>query len=68
MEEKDLGSLTEGKKADLIIIALKATSNDQYEPLIRPLLKQDTLILTLQNGLGCGKLPLDNILCASDGF
>ena len=39
-------------KADLIIIALKATSNDQYEPLIRPLLKQDTLILTLQNGLG----------------
>lgn len=38
--------------ADLIIITFKTTSNDQYEPLIRPLLKQSTLILTLQNGLG----------------
>src|SRR5207237_3823032 len=27
-------------------------SNDQYEPLIRPLLKADTAILTMQNGLG----------------
>ncbi len=39
-------------QADLVIIALKTTANDQYEPLVRPLLKADTLILTLQNGLG----------------
>lgn len=40
-------------KADLVIVALKATANDQYEALIGPLLKDDTAILTLQNGLGC---------------
>ena len=39
-------------KADLVIVTLKATANDQYEPLIRPLLKGSTAILTLQNGLG----------------
>jgi 2-dehydropantoate 2-reductase len=38
--------------ADLVLITLKTTSNDQFEPLIRPLLKDDTAILTLQNGLG----------------
>ena len=38
--------------ADLVIVTLKTTSNDQYEPLIRPLLKESTAILTLQNGLG----------------
>jgi 2-dehydropantoate 2-reductase len=35
-----------------VIVTLKATANDQYEPLIRPLLKDSTQILTLQNGLG----------------
>jgi 2-dehydropantoate 2-reductase len=39
-------------KADLVIVTLKTTSNDQLAPLIAPLLKEDTLILTLQNGLG----------------
>src|SRR5687768_272277 len=39
-------------KADLVIVTLKATANDQYEPLISPLLKTNTQILTLQNGLG----------------
>lgn len=39
-------------RVDLVIIALKATANDQYEALIRPLVKDNTLILTLQNGLG----------------
>ena len=39
-------------RADLVIVTLKATSNDQYEPLIRPLVGDATLILTLQNGLG----------------
>jgi 2-dehydropantoate 2-reductase len=39
-------------KADLVIVTLKTVSNHLYEPLIRPLLKDDTAILTLQNGLG----------------
>ncbi len=39
-------------KADLVLVTLKATSNDAYESLIRPLLKEDSAILTLQNGLG----------------
>jgi 2-dehydropantoate 2-reductase len=38
--------------ADLVLVTLKATSNDQLGPLISPLLKDDTIILTLQNGLG----------------
>ena len=38
--------------ADLVIVTLKTTSNDLFEPLIRPLLKDSTAILTLQNGLG----------------
>jgi len=39
-------------KADLAIVTLKTTANDGFEPLIRPLLKEGTTILTLQNGLG----------------
>ncbi|MGE5612230.1 MAG: putative 2-dehydropantoate 2-reductase [Bacillota bacterium] len=39
-------------RADLVIVTLKATANDQYEALIRPLIKDNTVILTLQNGLG----------------
>src|SRR2546423_13939526 len=35
-------------KADLVIVALKSTSNDQLDPLVRPLLNEDTAILTLQ--------------------
>ncbi len=38
--------------ADLVIVALKATSNHLYGPLIGPLLHEQTAILTLQNGLG----------------
>jgi 2-dehydropantoate 2-reductase len=38
--------------ADLVIVTLKTTHNGQYEPLIRPLVKQGTAMLTLQNGLG----------------
>ena len=37
---------------DLVVVTLKSTSADSYEPLIRPLLKEDTGIVTLQNGLG----------------
>jgi 2-dehydropantoate 2-reductase len=39
-------------KSDLVIVTLKTTANHLFEPLIRPLLKPDTTILTLQNGLG----------------
>ena len=37
---------------DLVIIALKATSNSALLELIPPLLHEETLLLTLQNGLG----------------
>jgi 2-dehydropantoate 2-reductase len=37
---------------DLVLIALKATSNDAMLELIPPLLHRDTILLTLQNGLG----------------
>lgn len=39
-------------KVDLVIVTLKTTANDQYAPLITPLLHESTAILTLQNGLG----------------
>lgn len=39
-------------KVDLVIVSLKTTSNSLFEPLIRPLLGDNTAILTLQNGLG----------------
>ena len=37
---------------DLVIIAMKATANEVLLELLPPLLKDDTMILTLQNGLG----------------
>ncbi len=36
----------------LVIVAVKTTSNTQLPPLITPLLGEETMILTLQNGLG----------------
>jgi len=39
-------------QCDLVIITLKTTANEFYQPLISPLLKEDTIVLTLQNGLG----------------
>lgn len=39
-------------KVDCVIVTLKTTANTQYEPLIAPLLHDQTAILTLQNGLG----------------
>ena len=38
--------------ADLVFVGLKTTSNSFFEELIHPLLREDTLILTAQNGLG----------------
>lgn len=37
---------------DLVIVALKATDNNSLERILPPLLKKDTVIMTLQNGLG----------------
>lgn len=37
---------------DVVIVALKATANDQLKKLITPLLKKDTAIVILENGLG----------------
>jgi 2-dehydropantoate 2-reductase len=39
-------------KPNWVIVALKSTDNDQFEALIRPLLGEQTAIVTLQNGLG----------------
>jgi len=38
--------------ADLVIIALKSTANDQFARLLPPLVGPATAVLTLQNGLG----------------
>jgi len=37
---------------DLVIVAVKATSNDDLLDLLPPLLHETTMLLTLQNGLG----------------
>lgn len=38
--------------ADIVLIAVKATSNHLFPKLIPPLLKDDTALVTLQNGIG----------------
>ena len=37
---------------DVVMIGLKTTSNDQFSKLLPPLVKSNTAVLTLQNGLG----------------
>lgn len=37
---------------DLVIVSVKATANDSLAKLLPPLMGPDTLVLTLQNGLG----------------
>ena len=37
---------------DLVVVALKATANDQLRRLLPPLIGPNTTVLTLQNGLG----------------
>jgi len=39
-------------KVDLVLIGLKTTANHQYKNLIPPLVGKETIVLTLQNGLG----------------
>jgi 2-dehydropantoate 2-reductase len=38
--------------SDLVLVAVKTTTNGDLPPLIAPLLGEKTMILTLQNGLG----------------
>jgi 2-dehydropantoate 2-reductase len=38
--------------SDLVLIALKSTANDVFGQLLPPLVHADTMLLTLQNGLG----------------
>lgn len=45
-------SSTEIGPVDLVLIALKATANDELGHLVAPLLHEATAIVTLQNGLG----------------
>ncbi|MSU56795.1 MAG: 2-dehydropantoate 2-reductase [Pedosphaera sp.] len=37
---------------DLVLVALKATANDQFSKLLPPLVGPHTAVMTLQNGLG----------------
>jgi 2-dehydropantoate 2-reductase len=46
------GSPAEIGPCDLVILAIKATSNVVLKTLLPPLLGPETLVLTLQNGLG----------------
>jgi len=53
-------STSEIGPVDLVIIALKTTSNDLLLDLLPPLLKEDTMLLTLQNGLGSDAFLADH--------
>jgi 2-dehydropantoate 2-reductase len=63
---------TDAGSCDLVIIATKASGIESAARCISPLLHNDTLILTIQNGLGaaeriCRHLPPDNILLGVAG-
>ena len=63
---------TDAGSCDLVIIATKASGIESAARCITPLLHTDTLILTIQNGLGaaeriCQYLPPDNILLGVAG-
>ena len=45
---------------DLVLVALKATSNPDLLELIPPLLHDKTMLLTLQNGFGSDEFLADN--------
>ena len=46
------GTAAEIGVCDLVIVALKATANDQLARMLPPLMGEHTVVLTLQNGLG----------------
>lgn len=39
-------------KSDIVIVALKSTNNHLLKEMLPPLLKEDTLVLLIQNGIG----------------
>lgn len=41
-------------EVDLVIVSIKTTSNDQLAHLLPPLIGKETIVLTLQNGMGNG--------------
>ena len=43
-------------EVDLVLVGLKTYANDRLVELVRPLVGRDTIILTLQNGLGCEEI------------
>ena len=51
-EVKAYATTREIGTCDLVIVALKATANAALEELLPPLLGPETVVLTLQNGLG----------------
>jgi len=53
-ETEDIGPV------DLVLIALKTTSNEALKELIPPLLHENTMLLTLQNGLGNEEFLAEN--------
>lgn len=62
-------SASEIGPCDLVIVGLKATANDQFEALVKPLLHEKTEVLTLQNGMGNAEalaqwVPADRIQAA----
>ena len=65
---------SEPGSCDLVIIATKAEGVASAAASIGPLLRDDTLVLTIQNGLGaaeriCRHLPPDNVLLGvAEGF
>ena len=54
------GSAAEIGPCDLVIVAIKATANAELKNLLPPLLGPETMVLTLQNGLGVEE-PVANI-------
>lgn len=72
---RQLHASTEASDAgacDLIIIATKASGVGSAARAIGPILRDDTLVLTIQNGLGAGErickyLPPDNVLLGVAG-
>jgi 2-dehydropantoate 2-reductase len=46
------GSATEIGPCDLVVLATKATANEALKSVLPPLLGPETVVLTLQNGLG----------------
>lgn len=57
---KHYQSTQEIRPCDLVLIAVKTTSNRDLLKLLPPLLHEKTMLLTLQNGLGNGKFLAQN--------